>query len=142
MYEKSWSYNVCFLRYRVQQTWFFCHFGPFFALLSHYWHWKFKTGYYPFTHSYHKWRSYDLWFLRCEAQQSFLLFWTIFCPFTLLTTQKIKILKKWKITPSDIIILHLVHHKWQLHDIWFLRYGAQQSFSSFWTIFCPFTPPP
>ena len=84
---------------------------------------------------------YGSWDMK-HNKQSFLLFWTIFCPFTLLTTQKIKILKKWKITPSDIIILHLVHHKWQLHDIWFLRYGAQQSFSSFWTIFCPFTPRP
>ena len=82
MYEKSWSYNVCFLRYRVQQTWFFCHFGPFFALLSHYWHWKLKTGYYPFTHSYHKWRSYDLWFLRYEAQQTeFFVILDHFLPF-------------------------------------------------------------
>ena len=31
-------------------------------------------------------------------RQNFLSFWTIFCPFTLLTTRKIKILKKWKNT--------------------------------------------
>ena len=36
-----------------------------------------------------------------------LSFWTIFCHFTPLTTQKIKILKKWRKKPSgDIIILH------------------------------------
>ena len=29
-------------------------------------------------------------------RQKFLSFWTIFCPFTPLTTQKIKIKKKWK----------------------------------------------
>ena len=29
-------------------------------------------------------------------RQNFFSFWTIFCPFTPLTTQKIKILKKWK----------------------------------------------
>ena len=28
--------------------------------------------------------------------QNFLSFWTVFCPFTLTTTQKIKILKNWK----------------------------------------------
>ena len=33
-------------------------------------------------------------------------FWAIFCPFTPLTAQKIKIKKKWKKTPGDIIILH------------------------------------
>ena len=33
VYQKSQSYDVCFLRYGVQQTHFFCHFGPFFALL-------------------------------------------------------------------------------------------------------------
>ena len=94
--------------------------------------------YYPFTSVYHKWRSYDAWFLRYKAQQffvnldHFLSFdsqnwryydftlcktndnhicmvpdiWSatdiifchfeLFCPFTPLTTRKIKILKKWK----------------------------------------------
>ena len=44
-------------------------------------------------------------------RQNFLSFWAIFCPFSPLTTQKIKILKLKK-TPGDIIILltHL-HHK-------------------------------
>ena len=31
-----------------------------------------------------------------SASENFLLFWTIFCPFTSLTTLKIKFLKKWK----------------------------------------------
>ena len=39
-------------------------------------------------------------------RQNFLSFWTIFCTFTPLTTQKIKILKKMKKPPGDIIILH------------------------------------
>ena len=31
-------------------------------------------------------------------------------------------------------------HKWQSHDVWFLKYGAWQTdFLSFWTIFCCFT---
>ena len=35
--------------------------------------------------------------------------------------------------PGDIIILH-VYHKWQLYDVWFLRYWVQQIFLSFWPI--------
>ena len=40
---------------------------------------------------------------------NFFWFWTIFCPFThppSLTTKRMKILKRWKKTPRDIIILH------------------------------------
>ena len=34
--------------------------------------------YYPITHVYHKWRSYDVWFIRYKTRQSFLSFWK-FC---------------------------------------------------------------
>ena len=116
------------------------------------------------------------------ATDSFLTFWAIFWSLTLLTTWKIKILKKWKkhleilsfytcvpqitiiwgMVPdtwssTDQIFCHfgsffalspktwkikilkkwqkhwekhhstLVYHKWQLYDIWFLRYGAWQT---------------
>ena len=94
----------------------FCHFGPFFALLTLYWLWKLKFGknvkkiwrYYPFTQVYQKWRLCNVWFLRYNATDSFLSVWVIFCPLTLLTTQKIKIKKKKKRkkTPRDIITLH------------------------------------
>ena len=39
------------------------------------------------------------------ADKIFLSFWTIFCPLISLTTWKIKILKKMRKTPGDIIIL-------------------------------------
>ena len=55
---------------------------------------------------------YGSWDIECDGQNS-LSFWTIFCPFTTLTTQKIKILKKW--------------HKWQSYNAWFLRYEAWQT---------------
>ena len=53
----------------------FCNFGPFFALVPHYWPQKLTFGknvkkawrYYPFTNAYHKYRSYDIWFLRYKA---------------------------------------------------------------------------
>ena len=62
-------------------------FSPFIPLTT----WKIKTlkkwknawRYYHFTHVYHKWRSYDVWFLRYKRDgQNFLSFWAIFCPFT------------------------------------------------------------
>ena len=83
----------------------FCHFRPIFALLPHYWPGKLKFEknvkntwrYYPFTHVYHKSRSYDVWFLRYKVQRTeFFVILGHFCPLTLLITQKIRILKKWK----------------------------------------------
>ena len=115
-------YGLWFLRYQVQQTDFFCHFGLFFALLP------------P------------------------------------LTTQKIKLLKKWKKHSGDIIILHMstinknhlpinkpknqnfgkmkkpleisyfsqVYHEW---CSWDMACDRCNCYFLFWAIFCPFTPP-
>ena len=64
--------------------------------------------YYHFTHMYDKWRWYDVWFLRYGARQTELfLILNYFLPFYPLTTRNIKILKKWKKTPIDIIILQM-----------------------------------
>ena len=59
-------------------------------------------------------------------RQNFLSFWTIFCPFTPLTTQKIKILKKWKkhleilsfytSVPKIMIICYTVPEIWCMTD--------------------------
>ena len=78
---------------------------------------------------------YGSWNIKWNGQ-IFLSFWTIFCLFTPLITQKIKILKNW-----DIIILH-VYHKWKSYYVWFLRYRAWQT--EFFVIldhFLPFYPP-
>ena len=42
--------------------------------------------------------------MECKGH-NFLTFWTFFCPFTQLWTQKIKILKKVEKNPEDLIIL-------------------------------------
>ena len=68
---------------------------------------------------------YGFWYIKHD-RRNFLLFWAIFCPFTLLTIQKIKILKKWK-KLLEILPFTQVHHKWQSYDIWFLRYQLQQT---------------
>ena len=63
--------------------------------------------------------SWDIW-----RDRVFCHFGLFFCSLTLLTTQKIKILKKGKENPGDIIILHFVYHKWRSYNVWFLRYEA------------------
>ena len=51
--------------------------------------------YHHFTRVYQKSQSYDARFLRYGVRQTeFLSFWVSFCPFTLLTIRKIKILTK------------------------------------------------
>ena len=56
---------------------------------------------------------YASWDVEC-GRHNFLLFWAIFCPFTLLTIQKIKILKKnaWRYYP----FIH-TYHKWRSCDV-------------------------
>ena len=76
-------------------------------------------------------------------RQTFLSFWAIFCPFTSpLMILNIKILKKMKKMPGDIILLYIhVYHKWRSYDIWFLKYKVQQT-ESFNILghFLPFQP--
>ena len=59
-----------------------------------------------------------------STTDNFLSFWTDFCPLTHLWTQKIKFSKKWK---KHLKILSFYKHKWQSYDVWFLRYGVQQT---------------
>ena len=70
--------------------------------------------------------TYDVWFLRYKTQQTvfFLSFWATFCPLTLLTSWKIKILKKWKICVG-ILSVYTCVPQMTSYDVWFLRYRAQ-----------------
>ena len=67
-------------------------------------------------------------------------FWTIFCTFTPLTTQKITILEQWKKkkTPRDIIILHMctINDNHMMYGSWDME-NDRHNFLSFWTIFIP-----
>ena len=82
---------------------------------------------------------YDSWNIRCD-RQNFLSSWPIFCPFTPLTTQKIKILKYWKKSPKDINISHMctINDNHMMYGSWDLE-RDRQNFLSFWTVFCTFT---
>ena len=108
VYHKSRSYDVWFLRYKVQRTEFFVILGHFYPLtllttqkIKIWKNEKNSWRYYHFKHEYHKWKSYDVWFLRYGARQTgffshFGPFFALLHPLPHLTTQKIKILKKWK----------------------------------------------
>ena len=94
---------------------------------------------------YHKWQSYDVWFLRYEVWQSFLSFWAIFCPFTPQQPKKSKLKKKKKIkTPEDIIILQKCtkNHHHMLHFSWDMALGGLIFFFNLWLIFALLPPPP
>ena len=95
---------------------------------------------------YHRWRSYDIRFLKYKVWQTgFFEILSHFLPFHPWQLGKSKF---WKIEKNTCRYYQLtyVHHKWQSNDVWFLRCGVQQTefffFLSFWTVFFfPFTPP-
>ena len=71
-----------------------------------------------------------------------------FLPFNPLTTEKIKVLKKWKKCFEILIILQMctINDNRMLYGPWDVEHDGQD-FLSLWAIFCPFTtlsplPPP
>ena len=105
VYHKWQSYDLCFLRYGVQQTEFFAildRFLPFYPSnnqkIQNFEKMKKIPGAVIILHSCiinDNHMMYGSWDIKRDGQ-NFLLFWTMFCSFTPLTTWKIKILKKWK----------------------------------------------
>ena len=104
VYYKWRSYNIWFLKYKVQHTEIFVilsHFVPFSLLTT----WKIEIltlkktpGDIIILHIYtinDNHMMYGSWDMECN-RHNFLSFWTVFCPFTPLWTKKIKILKNWK----------------------------------------------
>ena len=133
------SWNIRCNRQKFSTFWvIFCPFSPLTT-------WKIKIltlkkppGYIIILHictKNDKDMIYGSWDIKCD-RHNFLSFQTIFCPFTPLWTQKIKIKKKkWK----KYLKISFYKDKWQSYDVRFLRYGVQwKNVLSFWTIFCPF----
>ena len=110
----------------------FCHFAPFFAPLpqkpnnpknQHLKKMKKRPGDITILHLCtinNDHTVYGSWDMKHDGQ-NFLPFWTIFCPFTPLTTWKIKISKNWE---KHLEIYHFIHvyQKWWSYDVWFLSY--------------------
>ena len=144
---KAWLYSSSDTEWNRH----FCHFGPFFHSLPSLIILKIKIlkknekcleilSFYAYMCTINEDHMiHGSWNIRWNRQK-LLSFSAIFCPFSPLTTRKIKILKLKK-TPADIIILqistvndnHMIYGSWDLdHD--------RHNFLSFWTVFCPFTP--
>ena len=127
VYQRSWSYAILFLRYGSKQMQLFSIWvtsSPFTPLTA--WKIKIKKENEKLSWRYHhvctKWCTimyvpngvpkyhvhmlYCSWDMVGDRCNCYFPFWAIFCPFTPLTAQKIKFLKKWKKVPGDIIILH------------------------------------
>ena len=117
VYHKGQSYDIYFLRYQLQQTDFFVilgHFLPFYLPLTAR---KMKISRKREKLKKKKWRKHleissfyahvpkimiicstvpEIYV--CDKCNCYFFFWAIFCPFTSLTAQKMKISKKWKKT--------------------------------------------
>ena len=125
------SWNMVHDRYVI------FHFGLFFALLQpkspknqNFNFKKMKKNhwiYHHFTQVYQKSWSYAncSWDMACDTCNCHFSFRAIFCPFILLTAQKIKISKKWKKVWRYHHFTH-VHQKLWLDNVPFLRYGVRQ----------------
>ena len=123
VYHKWRSYDIWFLKYKMPQTEIFVIFGHFLPLQPpdnpQNQNFKIKKKniwkYYHFTHLHHKLQSYGSWDMERNRQ-------------------KIKILKKWRKTPEDIIISQMctinVSHK--MYGSWDMECNGQN--------FCYFRP--
>ena len=82
----------------------------------------------------------EIWCVRCNC---YFLFWAIFCTFTPLKAQKIKIFEKMKKMPGNIIILQMCtkHYDQIMYISWYMACDRRNCYYfSFGAIFCPFTP--
>ena len=139
MYQKSQSYDVCFLRYGVRQT---LSFWVIFALLLPLQPRKlklWKNGNTPgdiiLLHICTKNKD-----MECDRQNC-LLFWAIFCPFTSKTTRKIKILEKWKNENLKVLSFYICVP--YVTNIWCMvpeTWSATDKCFIVWANFCPFYP--
>ena len=81
---------------------------------------------------------YGFWDIEYD-RQNVLLFWTIFFPFYPTNNPKNQNFKRNEINTWIYYYFAQVHHKWQSHDVWFLRFEAQRTeFFVILEIFLPF----
>ena len=133
VYQKSWQYVTLFLRYGAwlmqNQNFQKRNKAPADIIIL-----------YKCTKNYHH-MLYCSWDMVHDACNFYFSFCAIFCPLTPLTLRKMKMSKKMKKLPGDIIILHKCtkNHDHMLHYSWDMVHGTYNCYFSFWAIFCPFT---
>ena len=104
--------------------------------------WKSTWRYHYFMQVYHKWQSYDVWFLECEMWGTeFFAILGLFLPFYNTNNPKNQNFEKMKKTLGDIIILHKCtkNHNHMLYYSWDMAHNGCNFYFSFRAIFCPFT---
>ena len=154
MYQKSQPYNIQFLKYRVRQAEFFvilvifCPSNtpslmfPKIKILIKKWKKCLQIlSFYIYMCTINEDHEiYDPWNIRCDRQK-FLSFSAIFCPFSPLTSWKIKILKLKKKNTERYHHFTNLHHNdnHMMHGSWDMECN-RQNFFSFWTVFCPSMP--
>ena len=118
MHHKWQSYNGRFLRYGARQTEVFVILDHFFSSFTPLWTQKIRNfnkwkkhlkiwKYYHFTNVYHKWQSFEVWFLKYKVQQTeFFVILDHFLPFHSHNNPKSQNFEKIKKPPGDIITLH------------------------------------
>ena len=76
---------------------------------------------------YHKWRPYDIWFLKCKVRETEIF--RILGQFLPLQPLDNLENENFNIEKNIWRYYHFtnLHQKWQSYDIWFLKYGAQQT---------------
>ena len=103
---------------------------------------KITWRYYHFTHLYHTWQLYDVWFLRYGASWTeFFVISDHFMPFYSPNSLKNKNFEKLIKTLGDIIILKWCtkNHDHMLYCSWYMVHKRCNWYFPFWAIFCPFT---
>ena len=119
LYQKSQSFDVWFLRCGAWQTEFFVimdHFLPFYPYgyrKSKFWKNEKNAWRYHFTNVYHKWQSYDIWFVTSGVQQS--KFFVIFDLLALLPLPPAPLLRLPNPTPTPEI--------WCVTDVTIFHFG-------------------
>ena len=98
--------------------------------------------YYHFTHVHHEWQSYDVQFLRYQAQRTvFFVILDHFLHFYPPNNSKNQNFEKMKKTPGDIITWHMrtINDNHMIYGSWDIKHDRHY-FLSFWIIFCTFIP--